>query len=278
MTADAQPLILACVADLIFASQIEAVARRLGFRVQWVESAAQIERGEAQDQPGEPLVGVGSGLIRLVSATQPALILFDLSHRDIPWEQWLALLKTSPATRRTPVLCFGPHVAADKLAQAHNLGADGVVARRRFSQALPDLLQQYARRPNYPAVATACAEALDPRARHGIALFNAGQYFEAHEELELAWRADDGPGRDLYRAILQIGVAYLQIERGNFRGALKMFLRVRQWLEPLPAVCRSVDVAELRASAAQVQAALEALGPDALDQFDRALFKPVRLV
>lgn len=278
MTAEAQPLILACVADLLFASQIEAAARRLGYRVQWVESAAQIESGGNLDRPGEPLVGVGSGLIRLVTQTQPALVVFDLSQPDIPWARWLGLLKSSPATRRTPVLCFGPHVAAESLAQARSLGAEGVVARSRFSQALPDLLQQYARRPDYAAVADACAQALDEQARHGIALFNAGEYFEAHEALELAWRADDGPGRDLYRAILQVGVAYLQIERGNFRGALKMFLRVRQWLEPLPDVCRGVDVADLRANAAQAQAALENLGVTRVQEFDRALFKPVRLV
>ena len=52
--------------------------------------------------------------------------------------------------------------------------------------------------------------------------------------LKEAWRQDTGAARDFYRGILQVGIAYYQIERGNYRGAVKMLLRVRQWLDPLP--------------------------------------------
>ena len=82
---------------------------------------------------------------------------------------------------------------------------------------------------------------------------------------------DSGPGRDLYRGILQVGIAYYQIEQGNYRGAVKMLLRVRQWLDPLPAVCRGVDVAGLRADVERVYQALTALGPERIASFDRAL-------
>jgi hypothetical protein len=76
--------------------------------------------------------------------------------------------------------------------------------------------------------------------------------------------------------VLQVAVAYLQIERGNYTGAIKMFLRVRQWIEPLPDVCRSIDVAALRRDAEQVRARLIALGPENIGLFDRSLFRPVR--
>lgn len=276
MTTSEAPLILAFVADLLFAAKIESAAQRLGFRLQWVDSAAHVEAETNPDRPGEPLSGPGSRLIRFVAAAQPALLIFDLGQPDLPWRQWLGALKSSPATRRFPVLCFGPHVDSDSLTAARQLGADSVVTRSRFSQALPDLLQQAVRHPDRAAVAAACAEPLAAAARQGIALFNAGAYFEAHEELELAWKADEGAGRELYRAILQVAVAYLQIERGNFRGALKMFLRVRQWLAPLPAVCRGVDVADLRAGVEQAQRALEALGEADVNRFDRTLFRPVK--
>jgi len=97
-----------------------------------------------------------------------------------------------------------------------------------------------------PALSEACSEQLSQRAIQGIELFNRGEYFEAHEVLEEAWREDHGLTRELYRAMLQVAVAYLQIERGNYRGSMKMFIRLRKWIEPLPEVCRGVDVAQLR--------------------------------
>jgi hypothetical protein len=54
-----------------------------------------------------------------------------------------------------------------------------------------------------------------------------------------------------------------------------MFLRLRQWIDPLPPLCRGVDVARLREDARRVHQALLALGPDQIADFDRSLFKPV---
>ncbi len=85
----------------------------------------------------------------------------------------------------------------------------------------------------------------------------------------------EGPVRDLYRAILQVAIAYYQIERGNYWGAHKLFLRVLQWFAPLPDRCQGIDVARLRADAAAARAHLEALGPERIAEFDRSLFKPV---
>ena len=80
---------------------------------------------------------------------------------------------------------------------------------------------------------------------------------------------------DTYRSILQIGIALYQIERGNYRGAVKMLLRVRQWLTPLPDVCRGVDVAGLRQNAQTIYAELTNLGEENLGDFNWALIKPV---
>jgi len=106
--------------------------------------------------------------------------------------------------------------------------------------------------------------------------FNHGKYFEAHEFLEDAWNEDSSPGRELYRAILQVAVAYLQIERRNYNGAIKMFLRVRQWIDPLPGQCRGVDIDQLRSDAERVRQALLALGPERIGEFNHNLFHPVQ--
>ncbi len=122
-----------------------------------------------------------------------------------------------------------------------------------------------------------CDGELHPLAQKGIALFNAGDYFAAHEELELAWRDEKGPIRELYRGILQVGVAYYHIRRGNYRGAVKMLNYSKGWLAPFPDHCRGVDVAQLRHDALRVESALLATPPDQLSGFNQSLFRPVRV-
>ena len=273
------PVIIGFVADLIFATHIESVAERLGYRMYWTERAEQIAPAEVEPaarQLGEHLTGPGAALIDQMTALHPALILFDLGNPHIPWRQWVALLKSVPATRRYPLLCYGSHVDAATLQAAEHAGADAVLPRSRFMAELPALIQQYARRVDHAALQVTCQQPLSSLALRGLELFNRGGYFEAHEALEAAWNEDDTPGRELYRAILQVAVAYLQIERGNYNGALKMFLRLRQWIDPLPETCRGVDVARLRNDARRVYEELLALGRPRIAELDRSHFQPVR--
>ncbi|MBX3002962.1 MAG: DUF309 domain-containing protein [Anaerolineales bacterium] len=125
---------------------------------------------------------------------------------------------------------------------------------------------------------SACQGALHPEAQRGIALFNAGQYWEAHEALESAWRDESGPARHLYKGILQAGVMYLQIQRGNYIGMAKMHARCQKWLRPWPATCRGVAVEQLRQQVAAVMAHAQQLGPERLAAFDQRLFKPIGFV
>ncbi len=274
------PLILVFVADLFFSTRIESVIERLGFDCKLIEHADQIgpDTLAPPRQLAEHLVGRTGMLTEKVIRWRPGLIIFDLNNRDIPWREWIALLKSTPATRRIPVLAFGAHMDVETMTTAREAGADAVLARSRFTSDMPNLIRKHLRVPDVAAIQAACRESLSERAREGIRLFNAGEYFEAHELLEDAWNEDETPGKELYRAILQIAVAYLQIERGNYRGARKMFLRVRQWIEPLPDVCRGVDVRGLWMDAQRVEAELRALGPEGIGRFDRGLFKPVRIV
>jgi len=76
-----------------------------------------------------------------------------------------------------------------------------------------------------------CNGKLHPKAVEGIKLFNTGEFFEAHEELEAAWRDEAGEVRNLYRGILQVAVAYLHITRGNYEGAVKVYDRSLKWTQ-----------------------------------------------
>lgn len=271
------PLILAFVSEAALQAALETAAAEAGFALRLVGSAEEIIPTHLEDKvhdPGEPIGGRQGALFEFVVDLQPALLCFDLENTAIPWRRWIPTLKSSPATRRIPIIATAAE-ESDAIGVARGCGAERVLARSRFLAALPRLIERYARVGDAAALAAACAEPLSELAKKGLALFNQGQYFEAHEELEHAWNGDDGPGRELYRAILQVGVAYLQIERGNFKGAHKMLLRVRQWLDPLPARCRGVDVAQLRRDAQAVHEALRQIGPEDITEFDRSLFKPI---
>lgn len=121
-----------------------------------------------------------------------------------------------------------------------------------------------------------CTGALHPRAREGLRLFKAGEYFEAHEALEDAWNAEEGDTKRLYRGILQVAVTYLHITRRNYNGAVKVHARSRKWLDGLPAVCKGVHVEELRRDAEKVIEEIQRLGPERIGEFDPALLKPVK--
>ncbi len=222
---------------------------------------------------GEKLSGQIGKLFEHITEWQPVLMIFDLDNTAVPWERWIPTLKTSPATRRFPILSVG---ATDELlAEAKRVGSNYTAQSNSFQENQAELIQKYARVPNFERLAASCEEPLSDLAKEGIELFNQGEFYKCHDALEEAWNLDKSPGRNLYRGILQIGIAYFQIERGNYRGGIKMLMRVRQWLDPLPNHCRGIDIADLRQNAEAVQNALSALGPDRIDEFDKSLFKPI---
>jgi predicted metal-dependent hydrolase len=113
----------------------------------------------------------------------------------------------------------------------------------------------------------------------GIHEFNAGEFFEQHETLELLWRATPDEIRHLYEGILQIGVGmHHLLKNRNFHGAAVKLDHGIRLLEAFPAVCHGIDVARLRRDAAKARARLLELGPHALDQFERELIPRLRLV
>ena len=117
-----------------------------------------------------------------------------------------------------------------------------------------------------------CMGTPSPLVLKGIGEFNRGEFFEQHESLEAAWRAEPRPVRELYQGILQVGVACYQIERGNLTGALKMFERGLRRLRRFTPECLGIDVSRLIAEAERVRDEARRLGPERLDKLDRSLF------
>ncbi len=251
--------IVGAVSDVFFTVQIENAARASGYEVIWARSEDDFST--------------------LLVRTQSALVIVDTGDQQLPWEKWVLRAKANPATRRIPILGFGSHVDVATRERALAAGCDEVLARSRFVAELPDLIRKHARGlspEELEMLARQCCEPLPPLVLKGLEQFNAGEYFEAHETLEQAWNAEPGPVRALYQAVLQVAVAYHHVLGRNYKGALKLFQRSRQWLNRLPPdTCQGVDLAQLRADAARVEAAVRTLGPDRIAEFDRTLLKPV---
>jgi uncharacterized protein len=121
-----------------------------------------------------------------------------------------------------------------------------------------------------------CEGVIHPLAIEGMKLFNEKKFFDAHEELETAWNEEKGKVRQLYQGILQMAVTYLHITRGNYDGAVKVYMRSMRWLKDWPAVCRGIQVGQLREDAEIVMKEVERLGRGNLGNFDPSLFKPVQ--
>jgi predicted metal-dependent hydrolase len=121
-------------------------------------------------------------------------------------------------------------------------------------------------------------EKIHPQAQKGIDLFNQGDFHAAHEYLELAWMDTFSPEKDLYQGILQIGLAYFQISRGNFRGALKMFRRGQRNLALLGDSLLGVNLKQLREDARQVETKLREINQKGEGQLTGGFSKPLPLI
>jgi predicted metal-dependent hydrolase len=128
-------------------------------------------------------------------------------------------------------------------------------------------------------LATPCAEPAPAELTRAIHEFNAGQFFEQHETLELLWRATEGEIRHLYEGILQVGVGMHHVlANRNYHGAAVKLDHGIRLLQAFPAVCHGVDVARLVRDATRAREHLLTLGPAATDQFDPNLVPRVHLI
>ncbi len=150
----------------------------------------------------------------------------------------------------------------------------GAAPKHRESHALP-ANQPGASPSDYPV---GWDEPLSAAAYQGVLEFNHGHYFEQHEFLEVAWRAELRPIRAFYQGVLQIGLAFFQIQRNNWVGALKMFRRGLPRLNTLPAVCQGVRVDQLCTAATAIHQEILELGPERLAEFDQSRFPKIEFV
>lgn len=222
-------------------------------------------------------VSVSRGYMNTLINSRCALVVIDI--RQPNWREFVTAPKSSAATRRIPIFAVSDDEGAR--AAATLAGADIALSWSELKSDGSRLVADFARIPSEESLrwlACQCADELPELALAGLNEFNSGNYYEQHDLFEALWVKTEGPVRDLYRAILQVGVAYYHIKKGNARGALKMLQRSVQWLHILPDICQGIDVAQLRRDSYAVRAELEHLGSAGLDQFELSTLKPLRRV
>jgi uncharacterized protein len=100
--------------------------------------------------------------------------------------------------------------------------------------------------------------------KRGVDEIRAGRYFEAHEELEEAWRAAPPEERDFFQGLVHVAVAWYQAGRGRPVATGRQLEKATRRLAPFTPAHRGIDVAGVlsQVAAAQERVAEGSLGLD----------------
>jgi predicted metal-dependent hydrolase len=79
----------------------------------------------------------------------------------------------------------------------------------------------------------------------GLEHIRTRRFFEAHEELELAWRAAEPGERDFYQGLVHVAVAWYQAGRGRPIATSRQLEKAARRLGPYAPAHRGVDVASV---------------------------------
>jgi CheY-like chemotaxis protein len=121
MPVSANKRVLAVIEDLLFTVKIADAAKRNGLQALFVKNEADALSAAAE---------------------QPLLVILDLNINAVNPIQLIAKLKELGG--KLPIIAFVSHVQGDLKQQAHDAGADMVMARSAFSTNLPQILKRHA--------------------------------------------------------------------------------------------------------------------------------------
>jgi len=85
--------------------------------------------------------------------------------------------------------------------------------------------------------------------QRGVELFNAGQFFEAHEAWEEIWLAASEPDKTFLQGLIQVAAAFHHRSRGNRKGMESLLEAGLAKLEQFPEEHRGIAAGQLREEA-----------------------------
>lgn len=95
---------------------------------------------------------------------------------------------------------------------------------------------------------------LDADYQRGLGLARAGEYFEAHEAFELAWRACDPSERDFFQGLVHVVVSAYQRGRGRPVAAERQRVKALNRLAAFEPAYRGLDISLLRGALERAEA------------------------
>jgi predicted metal-dependent hydrolase len=90
--------------------------------------------------------------------------------------------------------------------------------------------------------------------KRGLEAIRARRFFEAHEELEEAWRAAPREERDFFQGLVHVAVAWYQAGRGRPVATERQLEKAARRLRPFAPAHRGVDVDALLAQVESARA------------------------
>ena len=103
---------------------------------------------------------------------------------------------------------------------------------------------------------------MDDSYKLGLDHIRAGRFFEAHEELEIVWRAAEPRERDFYQGLVHVAVAWYQAGRGRPVATASQLAKAARRLGSYAPEHLGVDVSSVLA---QVDEARELVAAGRLD-------------
>jgi len=116
--------ILAVVDDLLFTVKISDAAKRVGLDVEFLKSERDV--------------------LEKATHERPLLIILDLNCNSVEPLKLIAKLKAHGDLKKISLIGYLSHVQGELKQQAHEAGANIVMARSAFSQNLQQILKRHA--------------------------------------------------------------------------------------------------------------------------------------
>jgi predicted metal-dependent hydrolase len=92
---------------------------------------------------------------------------------------------------------------------------------------------------------------MEAELQQGLELMRSGQYFEAHESFEDAWRAAEPDEKDFFQGLVHVTVAWYQARRGNRTGCERQLAKAQRRLAAFVPEHRGVHVATVLRSVSE---------------------------
>jgi len=80
---------------------------------------------------------------------------------------------------------------------------------------------------------------------HGIALFNSGKFWEAHEAWEEIWMNHPEDGRFFIQGLIQLAAAYHQLGKKVYRGVVIHLKQAQERLKLFPSDFLGIEVSPI---------------------------------